>query len=33
MKMIGRRRHLLDYLKKNDLARYRAILEKLGLRR
>lgn len=31
--MIGSRRRLLDYLKKNDIARYRALIEKLGLRR
>jgi small subunit ribosomal protein S15 len=33
MKLVGRRRHLLDYLKKVDMNRYRAILEKLNLRR
>ena len=32
-KMVGRRRTLLNYLKKNDIERYRAIVEKLGLRR
>ncbi|OZG60688.1 MULTISPECIES: 30S ribosomal protein S15 [Bifidobacterium] len=31
--MIGSRRRLLDYLKKNDIERYRALIEKLGLRR
>ncbi|MBM6700171.1 30S ribosomal protein S15 [Bifidobacterium pullorum subsp. saeculare] len=31
--MIGDRRSLLDYLKKNDIERYRALIEKLGLRR
>ena len=31
--MAARRRKLLDYLKKNDLKRYQAIVEKLGLRR
>ena len=30
--MIGRRRGLLDYLQKVDIERYRAIVEKLGLR-
>ena len=30
--MAARRRKLLDYLKKNDLKRYQAIVEKLGLR-
>ena len=33
LKMIGQRRGLLDYLKKTDIERYRAIVEKLGLRR
>jgi len=33
MKMVGRRRRLLDYLKQNDIARYRTILEKLNLRK
>ena len=32
-KMIGKRRGLLDYLKKTDLEGYRALIEKLGLRR
>lgn len=32
-KMVGRRRNLLGYLQKNDIARYRAIVEKLGLRK
>lgn len=32
-KMIGKRRNLLNYLKKTDIERYRAIVEKLGLRR
>ena len=31
--MIGRRRGLLDYLQKVDIERYRAIVEKLGLRK
>ena len=31
--MIGDRRSLLDYLKRNDINRYRALSEKLGLRR
>ena len=31
--MIGDRRALLDYLKRNDINRYRALIEKLGLRR
>ena len=32
-KMVGHRRNLLGYLKDNDIERYRAIIEKLGLRR
>ncbi len=30
--MIGKRRNLLAYLKKKDINRYRAIIEKLGIR-
>ena len=29
--MIGQRRGLLDYLKKKDIERYRALIEKLGI--
>ena len=32
-KLVGQRRGLLDYLKKTDLERYRALIEKLGLRK
>lgn len=32
-KMVGRRRHLLDYLAKKDIERYRAIIADLGIRR
>ena len=32
-KMVGQRRGLLDYLKKKDINRYRALIEKLGLRK
>ncbi|WP_090039364.1 30S ribosomal protein S15 [Clostridium frigidicarnis] len=32
-KMIGQRRGLLNYLTKQDIERYRSIIEKLGLRR
>ena len=32
LKMVGVRRSFLNYLMKNDIARYRAIVEKLGLR-
>ena len=33
LKMVGRRRRLLNYLMKNDITRYRAMLEKHGLRK
>ncbi|MBR6790860.1 MAG: 30S ribosomal protein S15 [Oscillospiraceae bacterium] len=33
MKMVGRRRNLLNYLAKNDIERYRAIIAKLGIRK
>ena len=33
LKMVGQRRGMLDYLKKNDIERYRAIVQKLGLRK
>ena len=33
LKMVGKRRKLLDYLKKKDIERYRAIVAKLGLRK
>ena len=32
-KMIGKRRNLLNYLKKKDINRYRATIEKLGIRK
>lgn len=32
LKMVGRRRRLLNYLAKNDLARYRSVISRLGLR-
>ena len=32
-KMVGKRRNLLGYLQKKDIERYRAIVEKLGLRK
>lgn len=31
--LVGRRRRLLDYVAKNDVERYRAIIARLGLRR
>ena len=33
LKKVGRRRNLLNYLKKNDVAKYREVIEKLGLRK
>lgn len=33
LKMVGQRRGLLAYLKKKDIERYRALIEKLGLRK
>ena len=33
LKMVGKRRGLLDYLKAKDIMRYRAIIEALGLRK
>ncbi len=33
LKMVGQRRNLLAYLKKKDLDSYRALIEKLGLRK
>jgi len=33
LKMVGRRRNLLNYLAKNDIERYRAIIAKLGIRK
>ena len=33
LKMVGKRRGLLDYLKKKDLEGYRALIEKLELRK
>jgi small subunit ribosomal protein S15 len=32
LKMVGQRRRLLDYLKKNDLQQYRDLIAELGLR-
>ena len=31
--MVGRRRRLLDYMKKKDVSRYEAVVKRLGLRR
>ena len=33
LKMVAKRRGLLDYLKKNDLEGYRALIAKLGIRK
>ncbi|MFK7969344.1 MAG: 30S ribosomal protein S15 [Bacteroidia bacterium] len=32
-KLVGKRRGMLDYLKKNEIERYRAVIKELGLRR
>ncbi len=33
LKLVGQRRRLLDYLKNNNVDRYRAIVQRLGLRK
>jgi small subunit ribosomal protein S15 len=33
LQMVGRRRRLLEYVKRMDIDRYRALIERLGLRR
>ena len=33
LKIVGKRRRLLDYLKKKDVERYRAVIKELGIRR
>ncbi|MBO5247146.1 MAG: 30S ribosomal protein S15 [Eubacterium sp.] len=33
LKMVGQRRRLLAYLKEKDIARYRSLIERLGLRK
>jgi small subunit ribosomal protein S15 len=33
LKMVGKRRRLLEYLKGKDIARYQALISELGLRR
>jgi small subunit ribosomal protein S15 len=33
LRMVSRRRKLLDYLKKNDAEQYKALIERLGLRK
>ncbi len=32
LRLVGRRRRLLDYLKSKDITRYRSLVERLGLR-
>jgi len=33
LKLVGKRRRLLDYIKKNDIERYRAVIKELNLRK
>ena len=33
LKIVGRRRRLLDYLKDSDVSRYRGLIERLGIRK
>jgi small subunit ribosomal protein S15 len=33
LRMVGRRRRLLEYMKRTDIDKYRALIERLGLRR
>jgi small subunit ribosomal protein S15 len=33
LQMVGKRRRLLDYLRRQDVERYRALIQRLGLRR
>jgi small subunit ribosomal protein S15 len=33
LKMVGQRRRLLDYLKSKDVSRYRAVIDRLGIRK
>ncbi|MCH9683143.1 MAG: 30S ribosomal protein S15, partial [Deltaproteobacteria bacterium] len=33
LKLVGRRRRLLDYLKANDVDRYRTVIARLGIRK
>ena len=33
LQLVGRRRRLLDYLRREDVDRYRALIQRLGLRR
>ncbi len=33
LKLVGQRRHLLDYLKLKDVERYRTVIQRLGIRK
>jgi small subunit ribosomal protein S15 len=33
LKLVGRRRRLLDYIKDHDVSRYRGLIDKLGIRK
>ncbi len=33
LKLVGKRRRLLDYLKENDVEKYKEVIEELGIRR
>jgi len=33
LKLVGKRRRLLDYLKRKDIERYRKLIERLGIRK
>lgn len=33
LKLVGKRRRLLDYIKRNDVTEYRGLIEKLGIRK
>lgn len=33
LKLVGKRRNLLEYVKKQDIERYRELVERLGLRK
>ena len=33
LRMVGKRRRLLDYLKAKDVGRYRSVIERLGIRK
>ena len=33
LRMVGKRRRLLDYLKEKDVARYKTVIDKLGIRK